>query len=313
MIHNSADAAASVVDVWLDDTLLIDDFAFRTASPFVDAPAGVEFTIAIQPANSTSPENPIWSQNYTLAAGETYVLVANGLVDDQNYDPFVPFDIYVYDMGREAAEVATNTDVLVFHGSTDAPTVDVVETGVGAGTIINDFMYGDFAGYLSLPSTDYVLEVRDETGTQTVAAYSAPLSAFEGQALTVLASGFLNPADNNNGEAFGLYVASAAGGELIALPLVTNLEEVSSLEEVSLFPNPAKDQVNIAYDLDFSSKVMIEIFDLVGKKVFETNLGDQPAGSNLTNINVSDFTNGLYLVKITANNFPLTKKIMIGQ
>ena len=174
-------------------------------------------------------------------------------------------------------------------------------------------MYGDFAGYLSLPSTDYVLEVRDETGTQTVAAYSAPLSAFEGQALTVLASGFLNPANNNNGEAFGLYVASAAGGELIALPLVTNLEEVSSLEEVSLFPNPAKDQVNIAYDLDFSSKVMIEIFDLVGKKVFETNLGDQPAGSNLTNINVSDFTNGLYLVKITANNFPLTKKIMIGQ
>jgi hypothetical protein len=29
VIHNSADAAASVVDVWLNNTLLLDNFAFR--------------------------------------------------------------------------------------------------------------------------------------------------------------------------------------------------------------------------------------------------------------------------------------------
>ena len=39
VIHNSADEAAEVVDVWLNDILLIDDFEFRTATPFVDAPA----------------------------------------------------------------------------------------------------------------------------------------------------------------------------------------------------------------------------------------------------------------------------------
>ncbi len=52
-------------------------------------------------------------------------------------------------MGREEATDMNNTDVLVFHGSTDAPTVDVVEVGVGAGAII-DNMYGEFAGYLEL-------------------------------------------------------------------------------------------------------------------------------------------------------------------
>jgi len=52
VIHNSADAAAAVVDVWLDDVLLLDDFAFRTASPFIDAPAGEEFTIAIKGPDS---------------------------------------------------------------------------------------------------------------------------------------------------------------------------------------------------------------------------------------------------------------------
>ncbi|MDA3943423.1 MAG: hypothetical protein PF694_07775, partial [Bacteroidetes bacterium] len=35
VIHNSADAAAEVVDVWLNDELLLDNFAFRTASPFI--------------------------------------------------------------------------------------------------------------------------------------------------------------------------------------------------------------------------------------------------------------------------------------
>jgi hypothetical protein len=60
VIHNSADAAAELVDVWLNDALLLDNFAFRTASPFIDAPAGEEFTISIQGPESTSAENPIW-------------------------------------------------------------------------------------------------------------------------------------------------------------------------------------------------------------------------------------------------------------
>jgi hypothetical protein len=47
VIHNSADAAAASVDVYLDDALLLDNFAFRTASSFIDAPAGTEFTITI--------------------------------------------------------------------------------------------------------------------------------------------------------------------------------------------------------------------------------------------------------------------------
>ena len=38
VIHNCADAAAATVDVYLDATLLIDDFDFRTASPFIDRP-----------------------------------------------------------------------------------------------------------------------------------------------------------------------------------------------------------------------------------------------------------------------------------
>ncbi|MEE4178618.1 MAG: T9SS type A sorting domain-containing protein, partial [Bacteroides sp.] len=118
---------------------------------------------------------------------------------------------------------------LAFHGSTDAPTVSVWETGVGAGQIISDFTYGDFAGYLELPTADYVLEVRTADGETTVVAYSAPLATLglEGAALTVVASGFLNPANNSDGDAFGLFVALASGGDLIALPVYVETFEVT--------------------------------------------------------------------------------------
>ena len=50
-IHNSADLAADTVDVYINtplgSSLLLNDFAFRNASPFVDAPAGVPISLSI--------------------------------------------------------------------------------------------------------------------------------------------------------------------------------------------------------------------------------------------------------------------------
>lgn len=315
VIHNSADAAASVVDVWLNDSKLIENFAFRTASPFIDAPAGVPFTVSVQPPGSTSASNPLWSQSYTLASGGTYVLVANGLVVDQGYNPFKPFDIYVMAEGREAAVNPNSTDVLVFHGSTDAPVVDVVEIGVGAGTIIDNFAYGSFAGYLSLPVADYVLAVRDETGTVTVAAFAAPLQTLQlgGQALTVVASGFLNPNVNNNGAPFGLYVALASGGDLIPLPVVTSVEEQKSFNILEMFPNPAKESLNLSIDLNRESRANVEIYNMVGARVLHGDYGNLGSGLSQISIPVNQLPEGMYMVKVTAGKQQQTQKLLINR
>jgi hypothetical protein len=116
-------------------------------------------------------------------------------------------------------ENTDETDLLVFHGSTDAPEVSVWL--MGGESALFTFGYGDFAGYLGLPTDDYVLEIRTADGETTVVTYEAPLQTLglEGAAITVVASGFLNPASNSDGPAFGLYVATAAGGDLIPLPV----------------------------------------------------------------------------------------------
>ena len=140
VIHNSADAAASTVDVYLNGGLAIDDFAFRTATPFIDVPAGVQISVAIAPSTSTSVSDAIATFNYSLVSGEKYVIVANGIVSPSGYTPAIPFDLHVFAGGRESATNGTNTDLLVCHGSTDAPAVSVWETGVGAGQLFNNFV-----------------------------------------------------------------------------------------------------------------------------------------------------------------------------
>lgn len=56
------------------------DVAFRTATAFFDAPAGVNLQVDIAPGNSTSVMNSIATFNYNLTANETYVLVVEGIL-----------------------------------------------------------------------------------------------------------------------------------------------------------------------------------------------------------------------------------------
>ncbi|MFM2156929.1 MAG: hypothetical protein RL516_1678 [Bacteroidota bacterium] len=305
VIHNSADAAASTVDVYLNGGLAIDDFAFRTATPFINVPAGVQISVAIAPGASTSVNDAIATFNYSLKSGEKYVIVANGIVSSAGYNPSIPFDLHVFASGRESANVSTNTDLLVCHGSTDAPAVSIWETGVGAGEIFNNFVYSDFEGYLELPTNDYVVEVRDNAGTTTVAAYSAPLStlSLQGASAVVLASGFLNPANNSNGAGFGLWVALPAGGNLIPLPQVTTgLNENNPIAQLNVFPNPANDNANISIDLKEKSDVVISIFNTAGSLVARTTYNDLMTGNNLLAISTADLSSGLYKVTVQTND-----------
>lgn len=289
-IHNCADLAAATVDVYLNNTILINDFNFREATPFIDAPAGTNFRLVICPSNSVDTTSKIVGYSYNLSASSKYILIANGIVSPTGYSPVIPFDISVYATAREKSAQTNNTDVLVFHGCTDAPIVDVVETT--AGVLSDDLNYGDFDGYLELPVANYEISITDASGTNTVATYDAPLAtlSLQNNAITVLASGFLDPSMNSNGEAFGLYVALSTGGSLIPLPLSSTLS-IETVEETSLriFPNPVVDRLII--EGVQQSNALYSIFNTSGSLVFQGNL-------NGNNIDVSNLENGFYLIQI---------------
>ena len=85
VIHNAADPAAVSVDIYLDGTLLLDNFGFRDATPFIDAPAGTPINIGVAGPNSTSVSDTIKNFTVTLTENETYVAIANGVLDPGSF------------------------------------------------------------------------------------------------------------------------------------------------------------------------------------------------------------------------------------
>ena len=314
VIHNSADAAAEEVDVYLNGDLLIDNFAFRTTSGFIDAPAAMPLEIAVAGANSMSVADAIATFPVTLGSGKTYVVVANGIVSPSGYSPAPAFNLDIFDQGREVASMMGNTDVLVYHGSTDAPTVDVAETGVGAGTIVDDIAYNGFQGYLELGTADYELTVQDMSGSTDVASFGAPLAGLglDDAAITVLASGFLDPTMNSNGPSFGLWVSLGTAGELVPLPAVsTGIEEQTAVENVNMYPNPASDVLTYAYEVVENTSAELTILNSVGQKVYSKILGDLNPGVYRETIETSELPSGFYFANFVSNNGITSQKLQI--
>ena len=296
VVHNSADLAAATVDVYVDDVNTLDDFEFRTASPFVDLPAGTEIELSVAPGNSTSVADALLTVPVTLMDGETYIVVAYGIVSPTGYNPAPPLSLEIFSGAREAAADPALVDILVHHGATDAPTVDVVETGVGAGTLVDDISPTEFQGYLSVPEADYNLEIRLADGVTQVAGYSAPLATLglEGASITVYASGFLDPSQNSNGPAFGLWVTTPAGGPMIELPEGTLGINGVTNNTFSIYPNPTTNMLTVN-GVD-TQNLRFTMVDMQGRVVKD---GDLFARNT---INIASLSQGLYVLNLIDNN-----------
>jgi len=311
VIHNCAATDAATVDVWLNDGAmpLLDDFAFRTASPFINAPAGEFFDVSIALPTSMDTTGALYRETFILESNRTYIVVASGTVGSGTYSPATPFSLEVIANAREMAADPADVDVIVWHGATDAPMVDVVESQVGAGTIVDDISYGEAQGYLELTPADYDLNVTDMSGSNTLFSYDANLSTFTGAALTVLASGFVDPSANNNASAFGLWVASGAGGALIELTNITSVEDLSTISNIVAYPNPAVDVLNISLDSEQSGDFVVSIFSSTGQLIQQT-FTQVVAGNNQLVLDVNDLSKGTYIIQVSDNNSSSTMQFV---
>lgn len=303
VIHNAADPAAATVDVYLNGNLAVDDFDFREATGFFDITAGIEQNIGIAPGNSTGANDTLVNIPVNLSIGETYVAVASGVLNPASFTAnpngvSTAFQLLLFSGMQEAAQQPGNVDVAVLHGATDAPAVDVVARNVG--TIVDSLAYTNLAGYLNLPAADYILDITPAAGSPILLSYEAGLSSLAGGAAVVFASGFLDPAANQNGEAFGLY-AALANGTVLPLPQVS----IARLQVIHNAADPAADSVDVYIngnlELDnFNFRTATPYIDVAAGVVL--NIGIAPGTSasvndTLVNIPVT-LTNGETYVAI---------------
>ncbi|MGD8414587.1 MAG: DUF4397 domain-containing protein, partial [Candidatus Latescibacterota bacterium] len=187
IVHNAADPALGRVDLYMDGGLLVRDFEFQTATKYLDLPAGIH-TFEIAPAESSSPTDPLWTKRISIREGETYSVVAAGVLEPENWNgnpdgKSTALDLFVADGAVEATGSPNEFTLRQFYGITDLPSCHF---GNGPSLLFRNASYGDFTDYTSGETGSYVGRLQS-AGTTT-----APLVELQGDFTDVGGLGILD-------------------------------------------------------------------------------------------------------------------------
>ncbi len=307
IIHN---AFNRTVNVFANGGALLESFAYRTATPYVEVPADVELTLDIIPV--IAAEEAI-STTATFEAGKTYVVVANGTFNTN--DEF-PVTLAVFEGGRETASANGNLDLQFFHGSYNAPEVDIT---TGGSIVFDNVAYGNFAAdYVSVPADAYILDVTPANDNGSiVASYNANLGFWKNKTALVFASGdfaagkFQPWVALSNGGTFPL--SAVSNDSQIAITPAAATAGLASVEDVlvtAIYPNPSQDANTIRFLLNEAGKLTIDLMDAQGKLLKSVFSGQQEKGAYTITNELNDLDAGIYFYRLVFNDKVLTQRFI---
>jgi uncharacterized surface protein with fasciclin (FAS1) repeats len=172
----------------------------------------------------------------------------------------------------------------------------------------------DLAGILALPNLADVL-LYHVVGSEALAA-----SLTDGQLITTLQGTdvivdlvnpnvFINQAqvvtadiDGGNGV---VHVINA-----VLLPEGVSINEVTSIENLTVYPNPAAEFVTLSYTASANENVSYRMTDLSGKSVIVRDLGIRN-GAQIENIDLSNVASGMYILEITSGTKRSVQKVSV--
>jgi len=80
--------------------------------------------------------------------------------------------------------------------------------------------------------------------------------------------------------------------------LAENVSENFPGNDILVFPNPARDQINLYFYLTFSSEISIEIIDLLGRKVFRDEIIPETPGYQYISLDINQLASGFYVLQV---------------
>jgi hypothetical protein len=253
-----------------------------------------------------------------LNEGGTYAAIANGVLDPNSFAPNpdgigTGFQLLLQPMAQESAS-GSDVEFYAVHGSTDAPTVDIIARGVG--TLIENVPYTAVSGYQAVPPGVYTIDIADSSGTTVVASFELDVSGLAGSAASVIASGFLNPTSNENGPAFGLIVVLPDGNVLVLPSVPTSINPIKSTTPTSFeldqnYPNPFNPTTTISFMVPQNELVTLTVHNIIGQEV-ATLVNERLApGSYRIDFDARNLASGTYFYIVEAGSFRSVKKMTL--
>ena len=173
VVHNSPDAPS--VDVIVNGGVALSNVPFGAISDYLSVPGG-SYNVKVSPAGAADTGPYVIDADVALTAGTDYTVIASGFLAE--IYPAVLVD-------NNSAPAAGSSRVRFFHGSPDAPAVDIAL--VGGPVLIANAPFGADAT-ITVPAGTYDLEVR-VAGTTIEVLQLRGLALADGAVYTAYASG----------------------------------------------------------------------------------------------------------------------------
>lgn len=100
--------------------------------------------------------------------------------------------------------------------------------------------------------------------------------------------------------------------EVTLLPLILGIDVVSSLSDVTIYPNPAKEELNMGFTSAENENAQVELDNVLGQNMLNKKY-NIVAGQNLVSLNVSGLSAGTYICRIISEKGVSQKLIVIDK
>ncbi|MEL6922668.1 MAG: DUF4397 domain-containing protein, partial [Bacteroidota bacterium] len=306
------DAPTETVQVSVNGEVLIPFLAYRTATPYFTVPAGVPLEVEVKPTSPFSAAAPI-NATVSFVNGETYIIAARG-----TWDASDSFDtgLSVF-AGASETTAADEVAVQFFHGTPDAPTVDIA---TGGNVLFDDVSYTEFGDdQISVPAAVYLLDLNVSADNSTIATYRADLSFWKGRSLTIFASGLLDDGGDGN-LSFQPWVALSNGGTFPLFPVQARPAGLREGEvdnqliqetAMTVYPNPATDKAMLELELMEEENVSVLLYNTNGQAVREVASGLHRSGLHKFELTLNDLPKGIYYIRTTTATGHYVKPLVI--
>jgi hypothetical protein len=90
---------------------------------------------------------------------------------------------------------------------------------------------------------------------------------------------------------------------------VTAVNDYAGVNDLSVFPNPATDRLNISFVMEDENPVFCKILDMTGKLLYNKSI-ESTGGLIEESVNVSEFAKGIYLLRIETSKGTTIEKFV---
>ncbi|PHN01559.1 spondin domain-containing protein [Flavilitoribacter nigricans] len=297
-------AESQTLEVKINGAVISPAFAYRTATPYLEVPAGTPLTIELTPVGGPIPADQVETIEVELESGETYVAAAYGTFDP---DDEFPFGVALFSPAVATAE-SGNVALSFFHGANGVGVVEVLHNG---SSLFSGAAYSTFDDFVDFPAADFELSIPG------LGDYEGSFGFWSGKSAVIFASGTAGSSDIqpwvalSNGGTYPLSMIDNFVDNGISVEHLNGTATATTPPTAVVFPNPAKGLTTLQYELPESTRVNIRLSDLRGNLIRTIYQGTAAEGVHQITEDISDLPGGMYLYSIVTDETVQTLRLMV--